>query len=80
MLKTFKDNVEGNIVISNEDQQEITIKLKGTYTPKESVRYTFTTWSTTDDGNISGSRIKFNYKFDDINERFYNVTSTMKIL
>lgn len=34
MLKTFKDNVEGNIVISNEDQQEITIKLKGTYTPK----------------------------------------------
>ena len=75
MLKTFKNNIEGNIVISNEDQQEITIKLKGTYTPKESVRYTFTTWSTRDDGNVSGDRIEFNYNFDDTNERFYNVTS-----
>lgn len=75
MLKTFKDNVEGNIVISNEDQQEITIKLKGTYTPKESVRYKFTTWSTIDDGNVSDDRIEFNYNFDDTNERFYNVTS-----
>lgn len=76
MLKTFKDNnVEGNIVISNEDQQKLTIKLKGTYTRKESERYTFTTWSTTDDGNVSGDRIEFNYNFDDTNERFYNVTS-----
>ena len=76
MLKTFKDNnVEGNIVISNEDQQEITIKLKGTYTRKESVRYTFTTWSTTDDGNVSGDGIKFVYRVDDNSERFYNVTS-----
>ena len=80
MLKTFKDKaMEGYIVISNEDQQKLTIKLKGTYTPKESTRYKFTTWSTTDDGNISGNvsgdRIEFNYKFDDINERFYNVTS-----
>ena len=76
MLKTFKDKVvEGNIVISNEDQQKLTIKLKGTYIPKESERYTFTTWSTTDDGNISGKGIEFNYNFDDTNERFYNVTS-----
>ena len=79
MLKNFKEPVSGNIVISNEDQQKITIKLKGTYTSKESVRYKFTTWSTTDDGNISGNIsgdvIEFNYKFDDTNERFYNVTS-----
>ena len=79
MLKNFKEPVSGNIVISNEDQQKITIKLKGTYTSKEFVRYKFTTWSTTDDGNISGNisgdGIEFNYKFDDTNERFYNVTS-----
>ena len=78
MLKTFKDKVvEGNIVISNEDQQKLTIKLKGTYTPKESVRYTFTTWSTTDDGNVSEDKdgIKFRYSVDDNSERFYNVTS-----
>ena len=78
MLKTFKDNnVEGNIVISNEDQQKITIKLKGTYTPKEYVRYTFITWSTRDDGNVSEDEdgIKFRYSVDDFNERFYNVTS-----
>ena len=75
MLKTFKDNVKGNIVISNEDQQELTIKLVGKYTPKESVKYTFTVWSTSDDGNVAGDGIQFNYKFDDSNERFYNVTS-----
>ena len=76
MLKTFKDNnVEGNIVISNEDQQKLTIKLKGTYTSKEFVRYTFTTWSTINDGNISGTGIEFVYRVDDNSERFYNVTS-----
>nr|DAM31392.1 MAG TPA: hypothetical protein [Ackermannviridae sp.] len=77
MLKTFKDNVKGNIVISNEDQQEITIKLKGTYTPKESVRYKFTVYSSTVDGNVNDSNkaIKFIYRGDDASERFYNVTS-----
>ena len=76
MLKTFKDKVvEGNIVISNEDQKELTIKLKGTYTPKESVRYTFTVWSTRDDGNVVEDGIKFRYDVDDDSERFYNVTS-----
>ena len=79
MLKTFKESVSGNIVISNEDQQEITIKLKGTYIPKESVRYTFTVWSTRDDGNVSEyedeDEILFIYNVDDDSERFYNVTS-----
>ena len=79
MLKTFKESVSGNIVISNEDQQEITIKLKGTYTPKESVRYTFAVWSTRDDGNVSEyedeDEILFIYNVDDDSERFYNVTS-----
>lgn len=77
MLKTFKESVSGNIVISNEDQQKITIKLKGTYTPKESVRYTFAVWSTRDDGNVSGyeDEIEFVYRVDDDSERFYNVTS-----
>lgn len=79
MLKTLKESVSGNIVISNEDQQEITIKLKGTYTPKESVRYTFAVWSTRDDGNVSGyeDEIEFVYRYrvDDDSERFYNVTS-----
>lgn len=77
MLKTFKESISGNIVISNEDQQEITIKLKGTYIPKESVRYTFTVWSTRDDGNVSvyEDEIEFNYNLDDDSERFYNVTS-----
>ena len=75
MLKTFKESVSGNIVISNEDQQEITIKLKGTYIPKESVRYTFTVWSTRDDGNVVEDGIKFRYDVDDDSERFYNVTS-----
>ena len=49
--------------------------MKGTYTRKESGRYTFTTWSTTDDGNISGTGIEFVYRVDDNSERFYNVTS-----
>ena len=77
MLKTFKESISGNIVISNEDQQEITIKLKGTYTPKESVRYTFTVWSTRDDGNVSEyeDEILFIYNVDDDSERFYNITS-----
>lgn len=76
MLKTFKESVSGNIVISNEDQQEITIKLKGIYTPKESVRYTFTVWSTRDDGNDEDEdEIVFRYNVDDDSERFYNVTS-----
>lgn len=77
MLKSFKESIEGNITISNEDQQEITIKLKGTYTPKESVRYKFTVYSSTADGNVNDSdkAIKFIYRGDDTSERFYNVTS-----
>ena len=77
MLKSFKEPIEGNITISNEDQQEITIKLKGTYTPKESVRYKFTVYSSTADGNVNDSdkAIKFIYRDDDTSERFYNVTS-----
>ena len=77
MLKSFKEPIEGNITISNEDQQEITIKLKGTYTPKESVRYKFTVYSSTADGNVnySDKAIKFIYRNDDTSERFYNVTS-----
>ena len=51
--------------------------MKGTYIPKESVRYTFTVWSTRDDGNVSvyEDEIEFNYNLDDDSERFYNVTS-----
>lgn len=77
MLKTFKESIEGNIKISNEDQEELTIKLKGTYTSKESVRYKFTVYSSTADGNINDSdkTIKFIYRGDDTSERFYNVTS-----
>lgn len=76
-LKSFKESIEGNITISNEDQQEITIKLKGTYTPKNSDRYKFTVYSNTADGNVNDSdkTIKFIYKGDDTSERFYNVTS-----